>query len=236
LLLSLLNNLPQPGALAVGSALAFTGATETDIRSIVSANGSIKRNPPEPISTNALLRGRSLSRLLGKASRQSADHAIQSITHWLDSNRPNPAVVIEPIHAASRILLSYPGSLSDRIARARRPKPEGSGTGVTLITMHSAKGKEFPKVWLPGLVDGTVPNKRSDDLEEERRLFYVAMTRAEDTLILSFPWEVHTVSLNDVIRISRRAPSRFLTMDLGIELKRSDLGPSGNNFDQRRAS
>jgi DNA helicase-2/ATP-dependent DNA helicase PcrA len=102
--------------------------------------------------------------------------------------------------------------------------------------MHSAKGKEFPKVWLPGLLDGTVPNKRSDDLEEERRLFYVAMTRAEDTLVLSFPWEVHTVGIDDVKRVSRRAPSRFLTMDLGIELKRDAVGSSENQLAQRRAS
>ncbi len=60
---------------------------------------------------------------------------------------------------------------------------------VTLMTLHSAKGLEFPLVFLIGLEERLFPHSRTllipDDIEEERRLCYVGMTRAMDTLILS---------------------------------------------------
>ncbi|GAC1517018.1 MAG: UvrD-helicase domain-containing protein [Gemmatimonadaceae bacterium] len=61
---------------------------------------------------------------------------------------------------------------------------------VTLMTIHNAKGLEFPVVFVTGLEDGLFPIARAFDnpklLEEERRLFYVAITRAERTLFLTF--------------------------------------------------
>ena len=60
---------------------------------------------------------------------------------------------------------------------------------VTLMTLHSAKGLEFPLVFLCGMEEGLFPHSRTflqpDDIEEERRLCYVGMTRAMDTLILT---------------------------------------------------
>jgi len=64
-----------------------------------------------------------------------------------------------------------------------------AGSQITLMTLHAAKGLEFPLVFLCGLEEGLFPHSRTflhpDDVEEERRLCYVGMTRAMDTLVLT---------------------------------------------------
>ncbi len=81
-------------------------------------------------------------------------------------------------------------------------EPDGDDTGVvTLMTLHTAKGLEFPVVFLTGLEDGVFPHARSlgdqPELEEERRLAYVGVTRAQQRLYLS----------RAVVRSSWGAPS-----------------------------
>jgi DNA helicase-2/ATP-dependent DNA helicase PcrA len=66
---------------------------------------------------------------------------------------------------------------------------KASQEAVTLMTVHSAKGLEFPRVFVTGLEDGLFPMLRDEDdgdVEEERRLFYVAVTRARKELSLSY--------------------------------------------------
>ncbi|HVZ35119.1 MAG TPA: 3'-5' exonuclease, partial [Polyangiaceae bacterium] len=62
-------------------------------------------------------------------------------------------------------------------------------SAITLMTLHSAKGLEFPHVYMIGMEEGLMPHRRvileGKGVEEERRLCYVGVTRAEDTLTLS---------------------------------------------------
>ncbi|KAL5611715.1 hypothetical protein BROUX41_000710 [Berkeleyomyces rouxiae] len=70
-------------------------------------------------------------------------------------------------------------------------KDDGAQDGnlgqVTISTIHAAKGLEWPVVFVPNVSSGSIPNSRTDDIDEERRLLYVAMTRAKALLYLSFP-------------------------------------------------
>ena len=96
---------------------------------------------------------------------------------------------------------------------------------VTLMTLHSAKGLEFPLVFLVGLEEGLFPHSRTllapDDIEEERRLCYVGMTRAMDTLVLSRARYRRRYG-TDMPEAS--VPSRFLE-EVPEELLQ-DLGPT----------
>jgi DNA helicase II / ATP-dependent DNA helicase PcrA len=58
---------------------------------------------------------------------------------------------------------------------------------ITISTIHSAKGLEWPIVFIPALYDGSIPHSRAEDTDEERRLLYVAMTRAKALLYLTHP-------------------------------------------------
>src|SRR4030081_2970167 len=81
---------------------------------------------------------------------------------------------------------------------------------VNLSSVHQAKGLEFHTVFIIWLTDGMFPSSRSIDtreaLEEERRLFYVATTRARDELYLSYPHMRLNAGYGDVFQ----RPSRFL--------------------------
>ncbi|MBV8950582.1 MAG: UvrD-helicase domain-containing protein [Actinobacteria bacterium] len=78
---------------------------------------------------------------------------------------------------------------------------------VTLMTLHSAKGLEFPVVFLAGLEDGVFPHARSlgdpDELEEERRLCYVGITRARERLYLCHAWSRSLFGATDYYPASR---------------------------------
>ena len=87
-------------------------------------------------------------------------------------------------------------------------RDEDEGGQVTLMTLHNAKGLEFRAVFMIGMEEGTFPHARSieeNSLEEERRLCYVGMTRAQERLVLT-----HAMRRNLFGRSEANLPSRFL--------------------------
>lgn len=118
-----------------------------------------------------------------------------------------PAIARELVDAG------FDDTISDFLALAALSSgadEAGSGEAVSLMTLHSAKGLEFSVVFLVGLEEGLFPHVRSMDdesqLEEERRLCYVGMTRARDRLYLTHAWS--RVVYGD---FQGGIPSRFLT-------------------------
>lgn len=89
--------------------------------------------------------------------------------------------------------------------QAEQKKKETAGEGVQILTLHGAKGLEFDTVFLPQLLEGQLPYKKAvldADIEEERRLFYVGMTRAKEQLVIT-----HSSTLYN----KDAAASRFLS-------------------------
>ncbi|MCR4658542.1 MAG: ATP-dependent helicase, partial [Lachnospiraceae bacterium] len=90
------------------------------------------------------------------------------------------------------------------ITMAKKHRAGIKGDAVTIMTYHASKGLEFKEVFLPGVNEGVIPGYRiitEKEMEEERRLFYVGMTRASERLNISY----HRENLT-----GRLKPSRFL--------------------------
>jgi DNA helicase-2/ATP-dependent DNA helicase PcrA len=98
---------------------------------------------------------------------------------------------------------------------------KGDNNAVTLMTLHSAKGLEFPVVFIAGMEEGLFPHSRSffepEEMEEERRLSYVGVTRAQDLLYLTYAKQ-----RNRFGQLNFNSPSRFLE-EIPEELFEQDL-------------
>ncbi|MGN1022266.1 MAG: ATP-dependent helicase [Lachnospiraceae bacterium] len=116
------------------------------------------------------------------------------------------------LSAACRDLAGFEQALLQEKARLQslRGREEVTKEGVQLLTMHACKGLEFSLVILPECNEGILPGRQSvqtGNIEEERRLFYVAMTRAREHLVLHYE------------KGNGAQPSRFLEPLAGLEKK-----------------
>jgi DNA helicase-2/ATP-dependent DNA helicase PcrA len=191
-----------------GAAKAAAGGDEPDLASQARAVLSTLGWSDDPPSTRGTVRQRweSLTALAEHADRVARD-------------RPGAG------------LADLVADLDARAAAQHAPRADG----VTLATLHAAKGLEWPVVFLPGVVDGTLPITHAttpDQIDEERRLFYVGITRARDMLRVSW-----SLSRTPGGRASRR-PSRFLDgirPGTAAAPAAASADPAGSRRDPRRA-
>jgi ATP-dependent DNA helicase Rep len=118
---------------------------------------------------------------------------------------------------------SGPGELAAALALLSHADKGDAGNQVRLMSMHAAKGLEFRFVFIIGVEDGNLPHEASIEegrIDEERRLFYVGITRAKEQLWLSHAQEVQR--WGDRMRLK---PSRFIDELPAEELKRDGADP-----------
>ncbi|KAI9732992.1 MAG: hypothetical protein M1834_003535 [Cirrosporium novae-zelandiae] len=113
--------------------------------------------------------------------------AKESIQVEIDDSLPGiEGVDQEEEEAASAALSKFLANIA-LSSEVRTEDGEESDDKVTISTIHAAKGLEWPVVFIPAVYEGSIPHSRSEDRDEERRLLYVAMTRAQALLYLSVP-------------------------------------------------
>lgn len=112
--------------------------------------------------------------------------------------------------------------LSEIALMTDQDKEGEEGDSITLMTVHSAKGLEFPHVFIVGMEEDLFPSMMSNvgkELEEERRLFYVALTRAEKTCHIGYARERFRNGRTEFSRPSRfvrELPKELVTLDSGL--------------------
>jgi DNA helicase-2/ATP-dependent DNA helicase PcrA len=177
----------------------------------------------------------------GLARYENIQELLNAIKEWVD-NRQNLAsidedgVVMENAEAVSQgAAAAALGSYLQQITLLTDAdnEKEGDSDVVKLMTIHAAKGLEFPCVFVAGLEEGLFPNAMAintrEELEEERRLFYVAITRAKARLWLTYAgsrYRFGNLVQNEPSRFLAELPEKFLDMSYAGS-SRSTMGSGG---------
>jgi superfamily I DNA/RNA helicase len=213
-----------PALVAAGLPLASGADTplseEEPFRSLFAALRLVA-NPADPVSRRILADHLGETRVAGPVedflarapdlARKSARDGIASVLEEILAGTVLFDRAVPQIELGERTIREsaeqFGGDLAGFLARvslyARESEESLRAERVALLTFHAAKGLEFPAVFIAGAEEGITP--MADDLEEERRLFYVAMTRTQDVLHIS-----HCRRRSMRGEVKDMVPSRFL--------------------------
>jgi len=182
-------------------------------------------------SIEAESRVENIKEFFGVAAEFDANHELADEVGGADTGAEADAPQEPPAVAAAKL----PAFLEWLALRSDLDALNESATAATLMTVHSAKGLEYPVVFVAGLEEGIFPHRGTNDgpadAEEERRLAYVAITRAEERLYLTHAGVRHvfgSVQANPRSRFINEIPEEHLTQE-GI----GSQGFAGTGWDKR---
>lgn len=172
---------------------------------------NMKRTNISTITENLIRRTRYYSLLSSKDDRMKIAHKIENVKTFIQS-----IIEYEKLNQRGNLndFLTYIALIS---GAEDHVEESSTGDAVHLMTLHCAKGLEFPVVFLSGLEEGIFPHHKSLthplDLEEERRLCYVGMTRAMESLYLTYCWRRNMdgrTTFNQKSRFFNEIPKEYL--------------------------
>jgi DNA helicase-2/ATP-dependent DNA helicase PcrA len=197
------NGLSLYGALSEADAAGLTGAAKKACRGVrdlfEGLRVAAKEVPPAEL-IGAVLDESGYRKELEAEDTVEAESRLENLEELINAAREYERVETEP---------TLEGFLQEQALYSDQDSLTSEGGSVTLMTLHNAKGLEFGHVFVVGMEEGTFPHARSLDehnLEEERRLAYVGITRARETLTLT-----HAKLRSSWGEREYRMPSRFLS-------------------------
>lgn len=225
--ISMLDSVMLPDADLAGSGLK--GAAISKLRSfaamIVEMNQKMAVSDAYELAleignqSGALIAFKSDTSIEGLSKFQNVEALYNSIKDYVDEETENRANENDVANDSITVTLAeYVENITLLAAIDRESgQDDDNNNKISLMTVHAAKGLEFPYVFVIGLEENLFPSSIDllpADIEEERRLFYVALTRAEKAVTLSYAsnrmrWGKS--ESNDVSRFIREIDSRFLT-------------------------
>lgn len=173
----------------------YVGAKDEEIEVLRGLPDSVWLNPtkghlPRAIKSAALFQFQERFAAWTRFANDDStiDVTIAGVGEWIKAHAPGSPKAAERdqalVTAALTALCKMKGSLKQRLVTVTRLDAHKSDSPIALSTFHGAKGLEWDYVWLVGAEDSVIPNIKSP-IEEERRLFYVALTRARKRLVVS---------------------------------------------------
>ena len=235
----------EVGATTLEKLGEIAGAAHTSLLRAAEHGAALKQLAPRPAGALAGFTGLVRGLREGVAARGVAG-AVESLVESIgyaehlraaapdkalaERRLQNVAELVDWFRAAAGRSKDGLGDLAAQLALLTNADRDDPGNAVRLMTLHSAKGLEFRCVYLTGLEDGTLPHEAGVEegrLDEERRLFYVGMTRAKELLTLSY-----AASKQRFGHVVRLDPSRFLAEVPDADLQREGRDPERDAADR----